>query len=205
MRILSFNATILIILLIFPLSALAQTGKASAPYFDDIIVTTSDTHLLLFGELRNSLTEEMIAGLHNGIPVTFSFFIELEENLPNWPDTQLTALSFTHSLSFDTLKDRYIVETEEYNNRTTSLASLEDAAAILKEINGLKIIKLSELKPDRTYRIRVKADLYKKNASDEPAHGYSLYQLVGPQYGLVYSRIYLLIVVSYVRFSATSS
>ena len=162
MRILLLNATILTILLIFPCSTLPQTERSSAPYFDDIIVTTSDTHLLLFGELRNSLTEEMRAGLHNGIPITFSFFIELEENLSNWPDAQLAELSFSHRLSFDTLKNQYIVETEEYNNRKASVASLEDAAALLNEINGLKIIKLSELKPDRTYRIRVKADLYKK-------------------------------------------
>ncbi len=144
-------------------TVLCQNAEFSGPDVADIIVTTSDTHLLLFGELRNSLTKEMVDGLHSGIPIKFTFFVELEKNEPNWPDEQLAALSFSHSLSFDTLKNLYVVEIEENNNKKSSAASLDEAAAILNEINGLKIIELSRLKPESAYRIRVQADLFKKN------------------------------------------
>ncbi len=144
-------------------TVLCQNAEISGPHVNDIIVTTSDTHLLLFGELRNSLTKEMIDGLHSGIPIKFTFFVELEKNEPNWPDEQLAALSFSHSLAFDTLKNLYVVEIEENNNKKRSAASLDEAAAILNEINGLKIIELSRLKPEGAYRLQVKADLFKKN------------------------------------------
>jgi len=143
-------------------TAFGQSQKNSGPYLTDIIVTTSDTHLLLFGELRNSLTEEMVAGLHSGIPVSFSFFVELEKNEPNWIDEELVSIEFEHQLSYDTLKEHYVIETEETSRKTMTTSSLEEATKILNEINGLKILELSRLQPEGIYRLRVKADLYKK-------------------------------------------
>lgn len=140
----------------------ASESKISGPHFTDIIVTTSDTHLLFFGELRNSLTDEMIEGLHSGIPVQFSFFVELEKVRSNWTDEKITDIEFSHSLTYDTLKQLYIVETREISKKTHTVETLEDAKILLNEINGLKIVKLEELEPDQTYRLRVKADLYKK-------------------------------------------
>ena len=157
---------LLLLSIVFYLSAaqtvLSENTKMSGPHITDIIVTTSETHLLLFGELRNSLTKEMLDGLHSGIPIRFSFFVELEKNEPNWPDEELAVISFSHSLSFDTLKNTYVIETEENNNKKSTATTLDEAAKVLNEINGLKIIELSRLKPEGTYRIRVKADLYKK-------------------------------------------
>ena len=140
----------------------ADGPKISGPHFTDIIVTTSDTHLLFFGELKNSLTSEMIEGLHSGIPVQFSFFVELEKVKSNWPDEELTSIEFSHSLSYDTLKQVYTVMTEEISQKTHTVRTLDEALTLINEINGLKIVMLTELEPDQTYRLRVKADLYKK-------------------------------------------
>lgn len=155
--------SLLLLFLLQPLSTSAADGpKISGPHFTDIIVTTSDTHLLFFGELENSLTTEMLEGLHSGIPVEFSFFAELEKIQSNWPDDQLTRIEFSHSLSYDTLKQVYTVNTEEISKKEHTVDTLDEATALLNEINGLKIVRLDELEPDQTYRLRVKADLYKK-------------------------------------------
>jgi hypothetical protein len=143
-------------------TAFSTSPQLSGPHFTDIIVTTSDTDLLLFGELRNSLNEEMIEGLHNGIPVRFSFFVELEKDRANWFDEQLVSLEFTHTLTYDTLKETYVVDTEENARRRRTALTLEEAALVLNEINGLKIIELERLVPDSKYRLQIKADLHKK-------------------------------------------
>jgi hypothetical protein len=140
----------------------STAAQMSGPHFTDIIVTTSDTHLLLFGELRNSLTNEMIDGLHSGIPVQFSFFVELEIIVKNWFNKRLNQIEFSHALRYDTLKQLYIVETGEISKKVHTTASLDEAISLLNEINGLKIVELVELEPDQTYRLRIKADLYKK-------------------------------------------
>jgi hypothetical protein len=140
----------------------STAAQMSGPHFTDIIVTTSDTHLLLFGELRNSLTNEMIDGLHSGIPVQFSFCVELEIIVKNWFNKRLNQIEFSHALRYDTLKQLYIVETGEISKKVHTTASLDEAISLLNEINGLKIVELVELEPDQTYRLRIKADLYKK-------------------------------------------
>lgn len=140
----------------------AEPPPAKKPYFTDIIVTTSETHLLFFGELKSSLTNEMIEGLHSGIPISFSFFVELEKIQPNWIDDKLAAIEFSHTLRYDTLKQHYTVETEEISRKNHTVSTLEEASILLNEVNGLKIVRLQELQPDQTYRLRVKADLYKK-------------------------------------------
>ena len=148
---------------IIPLEGRSADPKSGdKPYLTDLIVTTSDDHLLFFGELRNSLSDEMIDGLHSGIPIQFSFFVELEKIKPNWVNDELTAIEFSHSLRYDTLKQNYTVETEEISKKSHTVATLEEARRLLNEINGLKIVMLEELEPDQTYRLRVKADLYKK-------------------------------------------
>ncbi len=143
-------------------SLLSGETPDSQPYVTDIIITTSETHLLLFGELHNSFTSEMIDGLHSGIPVKFSFFITLEENVPYWPDREMTSIEFSHILRYDTLKEQYVVKTEETNKKEIIYRNLPEATKNMNEINGLKITKLSNLSPDVTYRLKVKADLYKK-------------------------------------------
>ncbi|MGI9535961.1 MAG: DUF4390 domain-containing protein, partial [Desulfocapsaceae bacterium] len=52
--------------------------------------------------------------------------------------------------------------TEEISQKTHTVGTLDEALTLTNEINGLKIIRLEELEPDQTYRLRVKADLYKK-------------------------------------------
>ena len=154
------------LLLFFPLGASegqsANGEKISGPHFTDMIVTTSETDLLFFGELKNSLTTEMIDGLHSGIPVQFSFFVELEKVESNWPDDTLTSLEFSHSLTYDSLKQLYTVETEEISKKNHTVKTLDEALTLINEVNGLKIVALEELEPDQNYRLRVKADLYKK-------------------------------------------
>lgn len=155
--------TFLLSLLVLPRIGATESGpKISGPHFTDIIVTTSDTHLLFFGELRNSLTTEMIEGLHSGIPVQFSFFVELKKVESNWLDDELASIEFSHALSYDTLKQLYTVRTEEISKQIHTVKTLDEATTLLNEINGLKIVKLEELEPDQSYRLRVKADLYKK-------------------------------------------
>jgi len=144
-------------------SAFTASGEPSAPHFTDIIVTTSDTHLLLFAELRNSVTEDMLDGLHSGIPLHFSFFIELKKNEPNWIDEELVSTQFSHTMSYDTLKEVYIVDTEESSKKKHTTPSLEEATKLLNEVNGLRIIALSSLEPEKNYRLRIKADLNKKS------------------------------------------
>lgn len=157
-----FCTFLLLLMLVLTRGEGTASEPISGPHFTDIIVTTSDTHLLFFGELKNSLTPQMIEGLHSGIPLNFTFFVELERVQSNWPDKEITSIEFNHSLSYDTLKQLYTIETEELSKKSHTVKTLDEALPLINEINGLKIVALEDLEPDQTYRLRVKADLHKK-------------------------------------------
>jgi hypothetical protein len=128
----------------------------------DVILTTSETSLLMFGVLKNSFNDEMIQGLHNGLPIQFSFYIELNKPRRYWRDERIVSLEYKHTLTYDTLKESYKVELDETNQKIFTFPTLAQAQKSMNEINGLRIIKLTELVPDGSYTLRVRAELYKK-------------------------------------------
>jgi len=154
--------TILFIFLVSVQNSTSVPKKNSDPTFSDVIVTTSNSHLLLFSMLENGFTDEMIQGLHSGIPIHFSFFVELNPEDQGWKGEKLVSNETKHLLSYDTLKETYKVEIEESSKRFFSFQTLEDAKRAINEINGMKVIELKKLAHDVSYTIRIKAELYKK-------------------------------------------
>ncbi|GBE12421.1 hypothetical protein BMS3Bbin14_00334 [bacterium BMS3Bbin14] len=142
----------------FPVSA----GDQPKADISDIIITTSETDLLFFCTVKNSFTPEMIKGIRNGIPITFTFLIELDKVIDYWPDTTLTELTIHHTLTYDTLKEEYHIQLSEKNNHVVTTDSLAKAKEIMAELSGIKIIPRDKLIPDAPYALHVKAKLAKK-------------------------------------------
>lgn len=130
--------------------------------FKDITVTTSKSHLLLFGIIKNDKTAELKQALHSGIPMQFTFFIELFKTKDNWPDEKLKTMEFNHILKYDPLKENYQVEIGEQKYKKFTYKNLSDALQAMSEVNGLKVIELSKLLPNNSYQLRMKAELFKK-------------------------------------------
>ncbi|MDO8948438.1 MAG: DUF4390 domain-containing protein [Desulfocapsaceae bacterium] len=140
----------------------AQASEDGDVHFSDLIITTSKTHLLLFGIINNGVTDEMLQGLQNGIPIQFTFQVELNKTEKNWTDLQLVTMQFQHILTYDTLQESYRVEINEKNRKNESFSKLSDALKSMNEINGLLVIELSQLIPDSSYQLRLKSTLYEK-------------------------------------------
>lgn len=157
-----FSHITLFLLLILFLGNNAQAESSQEVQFKDITITTSKTHLLLFGVLSNDKHQELEQALHSGIPMQFTFFVELFRTRENWPDEELTTIEFNHTLRYDTLKEHYQLELEEHQNRKSTYESLEEAMKVMNDINGLKVIQLTDLTPDSSYELRIKAELFKK-------------------------------------------
>lgn len=146
----------------FPGVTLAKVKPDLKASIKELTATTSETHLILFGTLENSFTSEMIEILHSGIPLRFSFFIELNKTAEKWPNELIITHNFQHIMAFDTLKESYRVTLEEDNNKVLSFRSLFDAQKIMNEINGAKIVELGQLIPDNMYQLKIRAELYRK-------------------------------------------
>jgi hypothetical protein len=137
----------------------SQAGKAG---MTEIVVTNSTSDVLLYGKIVNGFTPEMEAALQNGIPVTFTFLIELHKVRSSWLDRQIAALAFDHTLSYDSLKEEYRIELQEKGGRTLATRSLAEARAWMTGISGLRVAPLASLQPEEEYLLKIKAKLARK-------------------------------------------
>lgn len=158
----SFSTFILSLVFLILLFSSSFAEEDVEPHIADILVTTSQTHLLLFCSIKNSFTPEMIEGIHNGIPITFTFLVELEQVNNKWFDKTMTEMTIQHTLVYDSLKEQYKIYRSEKNQNPIITDSLEKAQEIIVELNGIKIISREKMKPDMPYAIHVKATLAEK-------------------------------------------
>jgi hypothetical protein len=143
------------LLLSIPLHA----KQEKEPDLTDIIITTSESHLLLFATVRNCFTREMVQGVLDGLPVTFNFHIELNKIRSAWFDSTLVETTITHTLKYDSIKKEYSIIFSEKNGQLVTTRSLEQAKQLMAEINGFSLIERKLLIPDAPYALKIKATL----------------------------------------------
>lgn len=157
----SIHLCVLLFTLLFFCREVLSAQDKSTPELKDIIVTTSSSHLLLFAEVAESFTPEMITGVQNGIPITFVFTVELNKSRNNWFDANLVAMDITHTMTYNSLKEEYIIERSNIQGKQFTTKSLDEAKRLMAELNGINIIELSVLVPDLPYSLKIKATLEK--------------------------------------------
>ncbi len=142
-----FSPLLITLLLLFQSAIIAHGATEPAPEIKEFTATTTKSHLILFATLKNSLTKEMKEVLHSGLPLNFTFYVELYKIQGSWSDEQIIAYSFKHSMK---------------NNKTISLKNLSDAEKRINDVNGVKVVSLDQLIPDSHYKLKIKAKLFQK-------------------------------------------
>ncbi|NLX19145.1 MAG: DUF4390 domain-containing protein [Desulfobulbus sp.] len=133
----------------------------SSPEIKDIIVTTSETDLLLFATVKNGFTGRMLEDLENGIPIEFVYQLELVMTGNRFFDTTLVESTITHTLLYDETAKIYRITFSEAPDRPLSTTDLSEAKQLMAELNGVKIIPLKKLVLDAPYAIHFKVTLQK--------------------------------------------
>ncbi|MCP4694462.1 MAG: DUF4390 domain-containing protein [Desulfobacterales bacterium] len=141
------------------LFTLGGASHAQEAALTDIIVNNTRDHLLLYLQVTGAFTEEMKEGVLSGVPTTFSFFIDLYAVRDFWFNKKITDLTVTHTIKYNNLKKEFIVQRSWEENQPLATTSLEEAQALMTEIDSLKIVELNRLEKGRQYRIKAKAEL----------------------------------------------
>ncbi|RJR26128.1 MAG: DUF4390 domain-containing protein [Desulfobacteraceae bacterium] len=138
-----------------PPPAHAQAPKAS---IEDIIVTSSRDHLLLYFSVKDCFSEEIKKAIENGIKTTFTFYINLFELRDFWWNRQIASITLTHHIQYDNLKKVYTVELPE-RNKSLAFKDMESAGKAMSEIVGIEVTGLDNLQKGRRYQVRMMAEL----------------------------------------------
>ena len=157
-----FNFSLLPLLLCLMFSLLqAKVLYAQNATITDFTVSNSDSQLLLYLSVANCFTSDMESAIHNGIPATFTYYVDIYRIRSNWPDKKIRKYEFNHIIEYDSLKKEYKIQRDD-NNDSKLTSSLNEAKMLMSEINGFKILPLNEMDPQSTYKIKVKAKLARK-------------------------------------------
>ena len=153
---------ILLILLTTLLLVPTHSVLAAEARIQDVVVTNSSTDLLLYLKVLDAFSPEILSGVNNGLPLTFSYQISLEMLRSGWFNKEIYSGSVDYTLVYDSLKKEYSVLglTKENKFTTTDLA---EAQRHMVNLNGISIVPLTSLEPDRQYILKVRVVLDKKS------------------------------------------
>ena len=126
-----------------------------------IQVTEDADNLLLSLKVEGAFNEKLEEAIKNGIPATFSFFINLYRKRTFWADEQIAELNVTHTLKYHNLKNHYIIKKSWEGNKPFITDSFDEAKKMMSEINGLELVPLRKLQKGSRYEITAKAELDK--------------------------------------------
>jgi len=128
---------------------------------DNIIVTNTRDHLLLYMDVQGAFREKMEKAVKSGVPASFSFFITLHRVRRLWMDEKLADLNITHTIHYDNLKKNYTITRSWNKSKPLVTQSFSEAQKLMSEIEGLQIVPVSKLGKGKQYQIRAKAELSK--------------------------------------------
>jgi hypothetical protein len=149
----------LLIAMPFVLLVHAQDRPAREGYFDVRSASTAvvEDVIELEARLQLVLSDEALAALDNGVPLTIELKLELIRErrflLPSATDAEL---SLRYALEYKPLSQRYIVRNLN-SGEQDSFATLYSALNNLGRIQNLPVIDESILLSDASYRMRLRA------------------------------------------------
>lgn len=123
----------------------------------ELTAMNSVDEVLIYANLRAQQPDKTTDLLRSGISLFFAFSVELYKTGPQWPDELISTTKFEHRMSYDTLKDNYILTFSEQNDRQIRFENLADAEQHLETINDVVIAPLSQLIPNQSYKVRMRA------------------------------------------------
>ncbi len=110
--------------------------------------------------LVNGFTEKIQEAIANGVPMEFTFEIELRKDNTLWMDSLVSSNKVRHRVQFDSLKKIYRFSEIGKNLRRNIITRKESRyQKLMLTLKDIPIASIYKLDPNEKYHVRVKADL----------------------------------------------
>ena len=132
-----------------------------------IIPLVRDDAVLVSFELTDGYTPEVKDAVHSGLKTTFTYTVELRQDVPAWVDRTIATSVITNSVQYDNLTRRATL-TRTLDGHVESVESTEDEAVMrqwMTTFQKMPLFKTGELEQNREYYVRVRATARPTNGS----------------------------------------
>jgi Domain of unknown function (DUF4390) len=132
-----------------------------------IIPLVRDDAVLVSFELTDGYTPEVKDAVHSGLKTTFTYTVELRQDVPAWVDRTIAISVITNSVQYDNLTRRATL-TRTLDGHVDSVETTEEDAVIrqwMTTFQKMPLFKTGELEQNREYYVRVRATARPTNGS----------------------------------------
>ena len=133
---------------------------AESPNIVNIGVATKGKYLIMNARLIDGFTDNILEAIENGVPMGFTYEIELRKDNAIWTDSLISSNTVRHKVQYDSLKKAYrFSEVGKNVRRKVITRKTSRYQKLMLTLNNIPITPLYRLDPKENYYIRVKADL----------------------------------------------
>jgi hypothetical protein len=132
-----------------------------------IVPLVRDDAVLVSFELTDGYTGEVRNAVHSGLRTTFTYTVELRQDVPAWVDRTIAESVITNTVQYDNLTRRATM-VRTMDGHVESTQSTEDEAVIkqwMTTFQKMPLFKTAELEQNREYYVRVRATARPTNGS----------------------------------------
>jgi Domain of unknown function (DUF4390) len=143
------------------LLAAGPAGGAGAPFrISNLVVTNSDSVLLVNLVLLGVMPNGIVEGLGTGIPAAVRFQLELWQYSSWWVDRRVVAKLVERQVVYDVLTKEFRVSAVQGEEREPYVTrDVWEAERVLSEIRAFKLTPMGHLNLDDLYYVRVRAEV----------------------------------------------
>jgi hypothetical protein len=123
-----------------------------------IIPLVRDDAVLVSFELTDGYTPEVKDAVHSGLKTTFTYTVELRQDVPAWVDRTIATSVITNSVQYDNLTRRATL-TRTLDGHVDSVETTEEESVIkqwMTTFQKMPLFKTGELEQNREYYVRVR-------------------------------------------------
>ena len=132
-----------------------------------IVPLVRDDSVLVSFELTDGYTPEVKDAVHSGLKTTFTYTVELRQDVPAWVDRTIATSVITNTVQYDNLTRRATL-TRTLDGHVESTETTEDEAVMrlwMTTFQKMPLFKTAELEQNREYYVRVRATARPANGS----------------------------------------
>jgi hypothetical protein len=132
-----------------------------------IVPLVRDDSVLVSFELTDGYTPEVKDAVHSGLKTTFTYTVELRQDVPAWVDRTIATSVITNTVQYDNLTRRATL-TRTLDGHVESTETTEDEAVMrlwMTTFQKMPLFKTGELEQNREYYVRVRATARPTNGS----------------------------------------
>ena len=140
--------------------AIRPVVTEASPSLVNIGVGTKGNVVVMNARLMDGFNDSIMDAIENGVPIAFTFTVELRQKNNLWSDTLVSSNTINHTIKYDSLKKIYrFSETGKRVKRKIITRNKEKYQHLMLTLENIPIASTRRLTLNEKYYIRIKANL----------------------------------------------